>query len=259
VGQHNIIELNGKRYDAVTGAFLGKTSGGAMHKTANGRAVDGFIRTKPVASTAAKPVTAIVKPQTAKQTIKTSKKMDVARPNATLLKAHTPERPKTLMRRAVHKPTMSLKPAIKTQAPTELMAAPIKTIATPLEKKMSVKHVNPARLAHAKAVSKSQRVRRFSQAALQAPAARQAVAVPHVQQVARTMPATNTARPNAYLDLRRQQAQPTPRMPSHSPPRPSPISQPISLRRPSHTLPATNNLHPSFAANMPNWSTPWQA
>jgi hypothetical protein len=99
---------------------------------------------------------------------------------------------------------MKLKPAIKTQSPTELMAAPIKTIATPLEKKLSVKQVNPTRLAHAKTVTKSQHVRRFNQAALQAPAARPALAAPQGS-MARPHVAAQTARPGTYLDLRRQQ------------------------------------------------------
>lgn len=206
MGQQNIIELNGKRYDAVTGAFLGDTKGGQPHRPSNGRAVDGFIRTKrPAAQTTpVKPAA----PAPAKTVVttpsKTVKKPGVNRTRVKPLQPHTPEHAKTLMRRAVHKPHTNIKPAIKPQAPTELMAAPLKSITTPLEKKLSVKQVNPARMARAKATPRSQHVQRFNQAALPAPSAHPAIGASHP--VARPV-ARPAARPGTYLDLRRQAAQ----------------------------------------------------
>lgn len=197
MGQHNVIELNGKRYDAVTGALLGKASSAAAHKSLNGRAIDGFIRSgkpaasviKPAAHKAAKPATAVPKP---------AKKPAVTRAGAKLVNAHHPERAKTLMRHAVHKPAASLKPAIKTQSPSELAAAPLKTIVAPLEKKRSVRHVSPARLAHAKQIARSQHIRRFSaivplhSGSAARPLANRIAAVPRPAQAA-------AGRPNAPL------------------------------------------------------------
>jgi hypothetical protein len=171
VGQDNIIELNGKRYDAVTGAFLGesriKTMPSARGTQAHrGRVIDGFVRPNKAATSL---TPAIAKPAQPPKTSSSQvrhksvagKKMDIQRAPQ-LVKAHQPERSKTLMRHAVSKPKTTIKPAIKTTAPTEMMARPTSTLAKPLEKKLSVAQVNPVRLARAKQVAKSHHIRRFS-------------------------------------------------------------------------------------------------
>lgn len=173
MGQNNIIEINGKQYDAVTGALLGesrikatpiKRTNAARH---GGRAIDGFIRKQPFqAPTVIKPTplaahktASTVKPV---QKATPAKKIDIQRAVPKHAKAHTPERPKTLMRHVVKKPQASLKPAIKTAGPTEMMAKPTSTLAKPLEKKLSVANVDPVRMSRAKHVAKSHHVRRFN-------------------------------------------------------------------------------------------------
>lgn len=176
MGQHNIIELNGKRYDAVTGAFLG-VAGAKPHLpgtpvSQRGRVIDGFIRkpqttgTTVVKPTAATPHHATKPTAPAKHVAKTTEPVKKVAHKAghpiKHIKPHQPERPKTLMRHVVHKPHAKMKPAIKTQATASIAARPVSEIAIPLEKKLSVTQVNPVRLARAQHVAKSHHVRRFA-------------------------------------------------------------------------------------------------
>lgn len=168
MGQNNIIELNGKQYDAITGVVIGEsrikaTPQSSHHTRHQGRAIDGFIRkstagsqapqvVKPAPVTVAHPVHAPASP----------KKQDISRVGAHNAKAHQPERPKTLMRSTVAKPKLDMKPAIKTSLPSEMMAKPASEIAKQqLEKKVSVTQVNPLRLARANHVAKSHHIRKF--------------------------------------------------------------------------------------------------
>jgi hypothetical protein len=165
---HNIIELNGKQYDATSGTLLGESrvkataasrKGFGQHR---GRTLDGFIRQP----NGAQPV--VVKPSVPKISPKavksqSPKQFDITRNPSTALKPHQPERPKTLMRHVVSKPKTDLKPAIKTTAPSEVMARPTATLAKPLQKKMSVTQVNPLRLSRAHHIAKSHHIQRFSQ------------------------------------------------------------------------------------------------
>jgi hypothetical protein len=172
VGQHNIIELNGKQYDAVTGAFLGEgrikaTPEKRVAMNRSGRNIDGFML---------KPKTITPPPDVVKPTVKAAEHVqakkssataaarkitDVQRGTTQTIKPHQPERPQTLMRHVVKKPKTTMKPAIKTAAPTEMMARPTSTLAKPLEKKLSVTQVNPQRLARSRHVAKSHHIRRF--------------------------------------------------------------------------------------------------
>jgi len=89
--------------------------------------------------------------------------MDISRVASpkTHIKAHQPERPKTLMRHVVKKPDVTQKPAIKTAVPSEVIAAPKGTIARPLEKKLSASNINPFRLARSRHIARSHHIRRF--------------------------------------------------------------------------------------------------
>jgi len=187
VAQHNIIELNGKKYDAVTGELLGQSvikatpSSRADLVQHRGRNMDGFIRQhnqgkQATVVTPAKQATHISQPGKLASKVKS---FDIHRAPAqvTAAKPHQPQRPKTLMRHVVHKPDMQLKPAIKTTAPTEMMARPASTLAKPLEKKMSVTQMNPIRLSHARHVARSHHIRRFSRSS-------QDIAVPTQQAIA---------------------------------------------------------------------------
>jgi hypothetical protein len=230
----NVIELNGKRYDAVTGTFLGaeqaeasavsgpdaseaaKPAKGASSAAAKGRHIDGFFRpgtasshvaakatpspaaaaaaskkiapaasakhsrtTKPIAADIARPATtahrpakkSAVSPATAtakaiphahSPATRASKQTSApaARHQAKPAQAHTPTHSQTLMRRYVHKPEVTIKPAIKPQAPAEIAAAPVSS----LVHKRSVTQVDPQRLERAKHVVKHNGVQRFNHA-----------------------------------------------------------------------------------------------
>jgi hypothetical protein len=102
----------------------------------------------------------------------------------------------------VKKPQVGLKPAIKTTAPSEVMARPTATLAKPLQKKMSVTQVNPVRLSRAHHVAKSHHIQRFNQQGQQVSQAN-ALASP----VASPRPVTG--RPQQYANqAARQQARP---------------------------------------------------
>ena len=121
--------------------------------TRKGRAIDGFIRKSPntVTPQVVKPVHVaqqVHKPVSKPVVAKSKKKMDMIRiPGDATSLNRKQERSQTLMRSVVKKPQTTIKPNIKTAAPTELIAKPTSTIAKQLEKKVSVTQVNPVRLA----------------------------------------------------------------------------------------------------------------
>lgn len=246
----NIIELNGKRYDALTGALLGKarphltTRAVAPAPKKTGRVLDGFIRptvaSAPAASVAkpkATPVATPTKVSYAKSDItpapkpapkaKAKKAMPTkAQPAvaahlhtpAKPLAAHQPEHARTLMRRGVHKPDFKLKPAIKPQAPAELAAAPPSKLAT----KRSVASVDPGRLARAQQAIKHAAVAKFS---YRTPAITAAPIDYHVPATAVPVIAVHPA-PTAV--------QPT----HHQPPRRTDIFEAAIARATSHAQPS---------------------
>lgn len=170
MGQPNIIELNGKRYDAITGVVLGPSTTPVSAAPAR-RVIDGFIRSSKITHPAVRPrpapkppqaQAAPAKPQPASLAVK---KMDVSRPSGMHLRRHQPQKGKTLMRHAVRRPETSIKPKLKVQLPSETAPASVKTIAKPLTKKLSVSQVNEQRLSRAKNVSQSRSISRFQPAA----------------------------------------------------------------------------------------------
>jgi hypothetical protein len=205
VGQNNIIELNGKQYDALTGAFLGEsrikaTPASRAAQPHRGRAIDGVMRgnkhAAALAPTVIKPTPAIVVAAPAPAPKKPSnKRMDIQRVHKHV-KAHQPERAKTLMRHAVSKPKTEMKTAIKMTAPTEMMAKPASELAKPLEKKVSVTQVNPVRLARARQVAKSHHIRRYHHSAAQ----QHAIAATPAQARPVQRPAQYAARPVAKAE-----------------------------------------------------------
>lgn len=183
MGKSNIIELNGKRYDALTGSLLGESSLPAVQHTAHepvghrGRFIDGFVKTPKRVSTnatqlhATKPAPFIpVKPMPTPK----SAPAKATRSTVKHLSAHHPEHAKTLMRSAVAKPAFSKKPLIKTQAPAEVMAKP----AGALVPKLSAAQVDPARLERAHDVQKSETIKKFTPAAARPQGAPRAVIAP---------------------------------------------------------------------------------
>lgn len=175
---NNIIEINGKRYDARKGTLLGDSVKSAIqyqHAAHQGRVIDGFVKPKSarpsafsdtVAPTTNAITTApapIIQSSTKRvmEPIKKSKK-PVARkiPATKVASVHQPEKAKTLMRRAVHKPEVAMKKAIKTQVPSEIAAAPVKDLAPRL--KMSAHNVDSRRQARAEIVPRSRHIQRFT-------------------------------------------------------------------------------------------------
>ncbi|HSW99691.1 MAG TPA: hypothetical protein VLH38_01505 [Patescibacteria group bacterium] len=174
----NVIELNGKRYDAITGAYLGKsTAKTVLHaqQKMQGKVIDGFIRQSVRPTLHTVPITPVKQATKKKLPISAAaaKKEKEAVPTAVIatpkqraehkhttgvsVAHHRPEHAKTLMRHTVQKPEMNLKPAIKTQAPAEIAAKPASAIA----RKPSATRVDPTRLERAKHAIKHVAVRRF--------------------------------------------------------------------------------------------------
>jgi hypothetical protein len=170
VEHQNVIELNGKRYDALTGALLGKSQAEVVSPQPTGRVIDGFIRTKPehhsskaAPKTATPVVTPVVKQENAKSVTKIAPKVHAgpkkhtAHQVAAHAKPHQPQKAKTLMRKTVHKPATTIKPAIKIQVASEIAAKPASAIAH----KRSAYQVDNRRLEHAQQVARHTAVRHF--------------------------------------------------------------------------------------------------
>lgn len=112
---------------------------------------------------------------------------------AKVIAAHQPQKSTILMRTAVKKPTFKMKTPIKTQAPTEMAAAPIATIVP----KASAYRVEPRRVERAQSVARSQRIRRFAASNATASNANVAVVAPI------TRSSQNVARPAIRADSAR--------------------------------------------------------
>ncbi|MBX6333871.1 DUF4367 domain-containing protein [Candidatus Saccharibacteria bacterium] len=157
----HVIELNGKRYDAVTGAFLGKSHVIPKHITdriVHGKAIDGFVRpqaAKPKTETkqAVKETAKAVSPKNRVIVRSTANK---ARTQANPIKPHTPQASKTLARRHIRKPSFTMKPAIKPQLPVEATALPSAVI-----RKRSALSVDPRRQQRAASTIRHPAIQRF--------------------------------------------------------------------------------------------------
>lgn len=237
---NNFIEINGKRYDARSGALLGEGVKSAIqhqHVSHRGRVIDGFVK-KPQAtnksintastSTAFSPQvapahkTAVHKP---KMQVKASgmsmeivaRRPDVKRAPAKVAPAHKPEKAKTLMRHVVKKPEFEMKKAIKTQAPSEIAAAPLKDLAP--SHKVAAHAVNPRRKARALQAPQSRRIQRFTPVQQNYPVARaQAAATANrkpsttpTQHAAPGKPATSPAHNTAHTGTSQHSTHHTPR------------------------------------------------
>ena len=165
----NVIELNGKRYDAITGAYLRKSNVVPKHITeqyVHGRVIDGFVRpAHPARRTASKLVKAVT-PALATKTAATQQpkaqtsKASTEAPRASKpvhIQAHSPQKAKTLMQRHARKPNFTIKPAIKTQAPAEIMAKPSSAIMH----KRSAYGIDPSRRDRAALANQHQAVQHF--------------------------------------------------------------------------------------------------
>lgn len=159
----NVIELNGKRYDAITGAYLGKGSHVGLHMSGPGRVIDGFMRPQSKA-VPERPAAVSVHHKTIEPLHPPVARKRTHQP-AKLAKPHHPEHAKTLKRTAVHQPSVTIKPKVKTQAPAELAARPH----TALQHKPSASSIDPDRSSRATHISRHQAVRHFHSAQHAAP------------------------------------------------------------------------------------------
>jgi hypothetical protein len=175
VEHQNVIELNGKRYDALTGALLGKSHAPvAQPVKTTGKVIDGFMKpegargtrvsqhglaaTKTLKTKTASPKVQKIQPATKIEAPKdAATQKHTHHPVAAHAKAHQPQKAKTLMRRTVHKPATSLKQAIKVQVVSEIAAKP----ASAITHKRSAYQLDVRRAEHAKQVAKHTSVSHF--------------------------------------------------------------------------------------------------
>lgn len=139
--KQNIIEINGRRYDAHTGVALDH-AGPAAPSTV----------VKPIAIKHT-PSETVVKPVKRPDHHKVSRQ--AARPAA----RHKQQHSKTLMRRAVHKPGASLKRHIKVQSD---ISALVEQPSLRIVPKLSFNIANPKRLELANKIKRSESIKHFN-------------------------------------------------------------------------------------------------
>jgi hypothetical protein len=162
----NTIELNGKRYDALTGNLLSLDA--VTPKSNVSVSVKHHVKKPGAPAHHAKTSTTATAKKSAGQV------MDIRRAPAGHIKHHRPEPSKTLMRKVVKKPEASVKRHVKTQPRTDVLA---KTPAHVLVPKSSLNHIDETRLKRAEHVAKNKLVSRFGQ--VTSPVSHQAVHVAH--------------------------------------------------------------------------------
>lgn len=147
------ININGKRYDALTGNLLKHPT--VQRKTS--RSIDGVVGGAPKKAAPAAPVT------TPSKTLKPLAASSVPRSTAPHAKSHTVAPSKTLMRHAVQKPaSQSLKRRVKVQATTAVVAPASIGSQPSVIHKTYFHQVNNSRLARASQTNTSPKVARFA-------------------------------------------------------------------------------------------------
>lgn len=137
---NNIIEINGRRFDAKTGVSL--SGGAAKARPAN---IDGVKSTRSSVASAQS-----IAPQTPQKQPRQAAK------NAS---THQPEPTKTLMRGTVRKPVVAPKSNIKAKGQKKLAT---RQPQAELSVKLSVQKVDQQKLEHARKVRRSQQIKRFN-------------------------------------------------------------------------------------------------
>lgn len=162
--KNNIIEINGKQYDAVSGERLA-----TARPVKGSRQPASATATKKAAPLGAHQIHSKAKPaktgnRPAKRTVTAGQSvrvMDVSRPGVKQLSGHAQQHSKTLMRTTVHKPAPGLKRHVKAVARTDILAKQPDVKIVP---KLSIAHVDAKRLKRASTMAKSQLISRFSDA-----------------------------------------------------------------------------------------------
>ena len=204
---NNIIEINGKRYDARSGSFLGdgvKSALQRQHSTHHGRVIDGFVKKSSAAT--AKPSAYSDQVAPTQQTmpkahvmqsmepIKNAKRQVVKRVPAQPANGHKPEKSKTLMRTVVKKPVATK--GVKAQGKAEIAAKTVSDL-TPTHK-LAAHNIDNRRLARARVATQSQRIQRFTTLQQNHPVQARAVNAARVQTPVHSTPpqrATHTTQP----------------------------------------------------------------
>ncbi len=162
----NVLELNGQAYDAITGLLL---TDHPAHRAV--KAIDGFINTPhhlPAKLAVHKPAPTSYKISTDHATHTGGRVFDIHRSSGHLAAAHHPQHATTLMRHAVHRPTMTLKRHTKVSARTDILARQPHFDVLP---KLSISSIDQDRLKRAERIAKSKLVSRFGNYCDSAPVA----------------------------------------------------------------------------------------
>lgn len=171
------IDINGKRYDARSGALLGESAKpAATHKraTRQGRVVDGFTHgphDTSVHRATHIQITAQAAAKNAELAARKAKRMASAKQADKAITLHKPQQAKTLMRHIVTKPHATPKKSLKAQAPNEMQAVAVRHSATSL--KLAAHNVDRRRMTRAHSTRQSQHIKRFTTAQQNHPAPRQ--------------------------------------------------------------------------------------
>jgi hypothetical protein len=178
----NIIEINGKRYDALSGQLLGDASSAIVTKPvarrSGGVSMDGFISQKSKTLTPATTVVAPLVTSTVVQPSIPAAKLqpfaDIAyRVPAASVPRHKTTPSKTLMRHAVSKPAPSFKRHAKVQQRADIL---VKQPSITVKPKFSSYQLDPKRVMRAKQTQRHPEANRYAQprpvlAAMTSPAA----------------------------------------------------------------------------------------
>ena len=246
----NTIEINGKRYDARTGALLGDSVKSAIkhqHAIHQGRAVDGFVKkSRPtaynehVAPVQAKKVapqpTVNASPRVMEMVRKPKKPVAQHTPITKVASAHQPEKAKTLMRHVVHKPQIEMKKAIKKQAPSEIAAAPVSDLVPRL--KTSAHNINTRRQARAEIARQSHHIQRFTSVQQNYPVARSQQTAVRRQAPAVAVTETRPAAPAPHGSHPAHNTKHTQQQSSHHTPRHADLFEAAIANAKSHEQPA---------------------
>jgi hypothetical protein len=152
--RENVIHLNGKRYDAYSGALLNDVSPRSMPASPTSRSIDGLAKSG---------ATLISPPPKAHTPLVPAAKpiSDFTRKPAAHLKHHATKKSQTLIRSTVSKPTDSLKHRLKSDTHTHALVAKPELH---IEKKLSHPKVDAARARRAVRVPRSEEIRRYAEA-----------------------------------------------------------------------------------------------
>lgn len=159
--KNNTIEINGRKYDAHTGVLLNSPETPKVNPTTNsGQNVDGVMPRSQISRIQnLSPAQQLhSSPKTQSQAASASKPvMDIHRQPPKTIAPHKPQSAKTLMRRAVHKPSPSIKRLVKAQGVGNTNESPVIAPTANI-----VSKIDPNRGQRANSVPRNNLVKRFN-------------------------------------------------------------------------------------------------